>query len=154
MPLPFGRVADPLQCYDKRPPTRTNAFCSLTYVGEKPTGPTIDDPPRHGPPPLPNTPPCYRVTVVLCGVPVEGTWGSYTVTCRDEQDQPTGTAQLVAPDGSVLVEGACDHGHAIGAWFWWSFGQLESASAIVDRQPVGLHLVRSNGKYYQFPEPL
>ncbi|NVB79694.1 MAG: hypothetical protein HOV81_14960 [Kofleriaceae bacterium] len=35
------------------------------------------------------------------------------------------------------------------AWFWWLFGQLDNASAIIDGQPIGLQLVWSNGRYYQ-----
>jgi hypothetical protein len=47
----------------------------------------------------------------------------------------------------VLVEGACDHGQAVGAWFTWSWGQLVDAVAITRGMPVGLHLFQRGGAY-------
>jgi hypothetical protein len=84
----------------------------------------------------------------LCGVPVRGEYNSYALACRDAQDQLTGIARLVAPDDSVLVEGVCENGRAIGTWFLWKFGRLDRAFSIADGRGYGLRLYWSDGAYH------
>src|SRR4051812_4985074 len=66
-PPPTGRVADPLQCPDQRPPTRSCLGCEPEYLGghglhiTRPNGPT-PTPPMLRPPR-----PCKPAPVYVCG---------------------------------------------------------------------------------------
>jgi hypothetical protein len=121
-PPPQGRIADRFLCEDKQEPKRTYAGCGThpPFVGVPP-GILVDVP--HGSP-------CRDERVYLCGQMVSGPRGSYALTCSDEQGLPNGAARLVAHDGSVLTEGMCSHGYAIGAWFDWHWGHLQNAVAL------------------------
>lgn len=77
--------------------------------------------------------------------------GSYALTCRDPVGELTGGARLVAPDGSVVTEGTCDHGDAIGAWLSWSGGRLIGVSSMANRVPIGLGLIWQDGRYHEVP---
>jgi hypothetical protein len=154
--IPAGRFAEPLRCDNGRPPERTRASCFVpNEVGVRRTGGIQIDNGRYDPrpPPLPGEPPCNSVSMYLCGVHVTGGYGSYALTCRDAQDQPTGIARLMAPDSSVLAEGVCEHGRGIGTWLGWRFGRLVGAFSIVDSQVYGLKLYWNDGAYHTRAEP-
>jgi len=152
--MPLGRAADPLHCDDRRAPLRTPADCTprRSRIGAPSPAEAgklaLDPDDRREPPPLPGEVPCARVGVILCGQYADGPYGSYALTCRDAQDQATGAARLVAPDGSVLVDGACDHGRAIGTWFRWEWGRLVSAVAIADDRAFGLQMLWDGSAYH------
>ena len=143
----MGRVADPLQCPDQRPPTRSYLGCDPEYLGghglriTRPNGPTPT--PALLRPPLP----CKPAPVYVCGFATDPPANSYVLSCRDSDNELTGGARVVAPDGSVVAEGACEHGEAIGAWLWWSGGRLVSAASMVDGVRVGLGLYWNDGRY-------
>jgi len=152
-PLPKGRLADPLVCPDQRPPVRTESACDDVplYLGghglriTRPLGPT---PPPSG---VPRPHRCGTLGIVLCDHFAEVPTGSYALMCRDPGGELTGGARLVAPDGSVVTEGACDHGGAIGARLSWSGGRLIGVSSMANRMPVGLGLFWQDGRYQGVP---
>ena len=146
-PIPAGRTADIFRCQGPRRPARIEASCGGTVIGDSGVGLHRDVGYGNKPVPLPGNPPCNRSSALLCGQDVEGPYGSYVLACNNANDQPHGAARLVAPDGSVLVEGACDHGRAVGTWYWWSFGRLAGAVTIVDGQQLGLRVFWSDGGY-------
>jgi hypothetical protein len=126
---PQGRTADRFLCEDKHEPQRSTAPCETS-------------PPVAGGP-------CSNERVYLCDHVVSGPPGSYALTCPDEQGLPNGAVRVVASDGSVLTEGACRHGHAIGIWFDWREGQLRSAIAVDGRESFGLGVsLGSDGTYH------
>jgi len=156
LPTPTGRVADPLQCPDQRPPTRDAAACEPQTLGEEGNGVRLTRP--NGPTPTPLGLPgrseqnrCGHESIVLCGFFAAGPPGSYALSCRDATGSLTGGVRFVAPDGSVLTEGTCDRGRAIGAWLWWSDGRLVRAAAMVDRVSVGLEVIWKDGGYHALP---
>jgi len=72
--------------------------------------------------------------------------GSYALTCRDARAAITGV-RLVAPDGSVIAEGACARSSATGAWIWWSEGRIETVRGYQDGHGIGLSLQRRDTGY-------
>jgi hypothetical protein len=93
--------------------------------------------------------PCWDQEIYLCGQLLGGTRGSYALTCSDEHGLPNGAVRLVAHDGSVLTEGVCNHGYAIGAWFDWREGRLQRAVALGSGEMFGLSIFWGyDGNYY------
>lgn len=151
---PTGRTADLLECPARRPPVRNSAGCEPRILGEQGDGVSLSSSP-NGPTPPPLGLPgrtemkrCTRESLVLCGFFVEGPPGSYALSCRDGEGNVTGSARFVAPDGSVLAEGSCDRGRALGAWLWWSGHRLVRAVATVDNVSLGLELDWKDGEYH------
>jgi len=87
------------------------------------------DPPRDAPGvPRPSRgrrplEPCVH-GISICGVEVRAPEGSRALACGDADGRRHGPAEVVAPDGSLLVQGFCVHGAPVGAWLWWQQGQL------------------------------
>jgi hypothetical protein len=80
---------------------------------------------------------------------VSGPSWSYALTCPDEHGLLNGAVRFVAPDDSVLTEGECRHGLAIGAWFDWREGRLQRAVALGSGGMFGLSIFWGyDGNYY------
>jgi hypothetical protein len=145
---PVGREAAPLAC-GIATLERHAIACEVVNVG--PSGPSLD------PQPMPHLPTdaerrqaaarCAQHRVTICGVYMEGAPGSQALVCRDSKNQITGGVRLVAPDGSVVVEGACMADVPTGAWIWWRAGQVEAVSGYDAGQARGVLLYRPNGIY-------
>jgi hypothetical protein len=90
---------------------------------------------------------CAQHRVNVCGVYMEGPPGSHALVCRDAKNVITGAVRLVAPDGSLLVEGACVANVPTGAWIWWRAGQVENVMGYDHGMARGVMLDRPGGVY-------
>jgi hypothetical protein len=146
--LPAGRDAAVLTC-GTATLERHAAACDAVDVDG--SGSSID------PPPLPHLPTdaerrqaaarCAQHRVKVCGVQMEGPPGSQAQLCRDPKKLVTGAVRLVAPDGSVLVEGACVANVPTGAWIWWRAGRVEHVIGYDGGRARGVVLDHANGVY-------
>lgn len=78
---------------------------------------------------------------------MEGPPGSQAVVCRDPQRTFTGPVQLVAPDRSVITEGACVGSVPTGAWVAWRAGEIQRVTGFDGGRERGVAIERSDGKY-------
>lgn len=90
---------------------------------------------------------CLQHRIMACGVLMVGPAGSEAVICRDPQQKFTGPVQLVAPDRTVVTEGACIRSVPTGAWVAWRAGSIETVTGYDGGRDRGVVIERNNGKY-------
>lgn len=133
-----------LACPDARPAERHDVSCKMPSLD--PHAVTVDRDARQ---------PCYTLGVNACGGALTGPAGSYVLLCRDTEGSFSGPVRVVAPDGSVVIEGDCDHSAPVGAWFRWAGGHLEGAAGYERGQQRGvvievdLHSGRVSSRYVE-----
>lgn len=59
----------------------------------------------------------------LCGA-LAGAAGSVVHACVADGGEVNGPVEMIAPDGSILVQGYCDHGARLGPWVAWRNGDI------------------------------
>ncbi|MBL8620235.1 MAG: hypothetical protein JNK64_03000 [Myxococcales bacterium] len=62
--------------------------------------------------------------IALCGIAFEAPAGSHALVCRGADKRLDGPVEVVAPDGSLLVQGFCVEGFPAGTWLEWKHGEL------------------------------
>ena len=62
--------------------------------------------------------------ITLCGIAFEAPAGSHALVCRGADKRLDGPVEVVAPDGSLLVQGYCVQGFPAGTWLEWKHGEL------------------------------
>jgi hypothetical protein len=79
------------------------------------------DPPRELPPGVPRPTrggrllePCVH-GIRVCGVDTRAPEGSRALACGGNDGRRHGPVEVIAPDGSLLVQGFCVHGDPVGA---------------------------------------
>ena len=96
----------------------------------------------HGPPTRADraraaTPP--KVGIHLCGA-WEGVDGAEMVACRAPDGRFHGPVEMIAPDGSVVLQGWCEHGRPLGLWLSWRAGALVRIDSFTQQPSRGLQL--------------
>ena len=62
--------------------------------------------------------------ISLCGVAFRAQEGSHALACRAADQRFDGPVEVVARDGSLLLQGYCVDGFPAGTWFDWKHGEL------------------------------
>ncbi|MBK9035470.1 MAG: hypothetical protein IPL61_30140 [Myxococcales bacterium] len=74
--------------------------------------------------------------IALCGTAYRAPEGSHVLACRAADQRFDGPVEVVAPDGSLLLQGYCVEGDPAGTWFDWKHGELArtwSTSAVPEK---------------------
>ncbi|CAN5176166.1 hypothetical protein BH11MYX1_BH11MYX1_51420 [soil metagenome] len=121
--VPVGRNADttpPITCPSGNAPEQVAVGCEHPEQDPKdPKSITVDRDPRAV---------CNFPRVIACHINLSGPAGSppgsIASFCRDADGTISGAIRLIAPDTSIITEGACEKSLAIGAWLSWTDGHL------------------------------
>lgn len=87
--------------------------------------------------------------VSICGLPVAAAAGSKALACGDADGRRHGPVEVVAADGSLLVQGFCAHGEPAGAWLWWQRGHLAASRTFPITEAEGLSYVKPDRYAYR-----
>jgi len=126
--VPIGREPDatpPITCPSGNAPEQVAVGCEHPDQDPKdPKSITLDRDPRAV---------CNFPTAIACHINLSGPAGSppgsIASFCRDADGTISGAIRLIAPDASIITEGACEQSLAIGAWLSWADGHLAWAGA-------------------------
>jgi hypothetical protein len=86
----------------------------------------------------------------ICRVFVPAPEGSEALACGDADGRSDGPVEVVAPDGSLVVQGFCVHGDPRGLWLWWQHGQLVSTWTFEIIGAQGLQYLKADTYTYTY----
>ncbi len=74
--------------------------------------------------------------ISLCGMAFRAPAGSRALVCRGADKRLDGPVEVVAADGSLLLQGYCVAGFAAGTWLEWEHGELARTRRGWDTAPA------------------
>lgn len=118
-----------------------------TDVDPQPPSPWVH---RRLPSEPPGPRPCHS-GLSICRMQMEAPEGSRALGCRDSEGRRHGPIEVVAPDGSLLVQGFCAAGVPVGLWLWWHHGALSLTRSFTREGELSEGLEYRKPGRYRYP---